>query len=649
MGAIDSLKKILEFSGIQNAVLPSYETELNRALEEWSSSADRATTKEELTGPSASVLKQLADLKARAEADASDPAKLKDAASEAKLAEIDGAFRTADNSAGEAIATLTESNYDAGDSCTVQLDKLRGQFLAARKTKDLKAAQKAVTAIEALGTEAADQARSAETERTKVIRQFHEKRNALATMLSDLERSEKANKACGEYAAIVTGLKDKLIMLARVGGSADPSALTIAIADIEALQTEARKLILLFDKLTKKTKMGPNDLTIDGLTKRLDDIKLRDDDVKTYEATALAALGKKQTTIRGAIGTAMLSESDKEITDFAAEWSELKVTAGKRKLEVTNFLADIALTSQDFIKTTNKGTYPAYFAAITARLEALKTAATDAKETDQKELDQIKKEIAENAFKGQSGLRQADQVAEADVLAGQLAQKQWVSDLAAFQGKLKALDKVAAGITDPEKKQAFLDQKEQTKNALGAIKKREKTAKKQKTPPPYETMSEQLLALVTNVNNMIRYPMGLETHARGQIMEVVKAWDEEVKRFHTLLDGLTNEIGAAMGEDGRKDEVVGKVRARIQALKQVVAPNTITPLAKAVVGAGENKGAAREAREIAMREVLRLRSIVQGTAFKPTALNPFKVDVKTALSALSASLFDIETNLTISL
>jgi hypothetical protein len=169
---------------------------------------------------------------------------------------------------------------------------------------------------------------------------------------------------------------------------------------------------------------------------------------------------------------------------------------------------------------------------------------------------------------------------------------------------------------------------------------------------PYATKREQLRALAKNVENMIRYPMGLETHARGQIMEVVQAWDGAVKTFHDLLDKLPGEIGKAMADDPNKaaaGDVVGKVATRIGQLKTQVAPGTLTAAAKAVVAAEKDKAAAREAREMALREVGRLRALVLGAAFKSTAQNPFKVDVLTGLSALNASLFDVETNLTISL
>jgi hypothetical protein len=109
-----------------------------------------------------------------------------------------------------------------------------------------------------------------------------------------------------------------------------------------------------------------------------------------------------------------------------------------------------------------------------------------------------------------------------------------------------------------------------------------------------------------------------------------------------------------MKDDENKEaagDVVQKVTARVGQLKTVLVPGTITASAKAVAAAaaGKDMATAREARELALREVSRLRSLVEGAAFKSTAQNPFEVDVLTGLSALSASLFDVETNLTISL
>jgi hypothetical protein len=447
--AIDEFKAKLAKAGTKDASLPTYDAPLERAKAEWDEAMRSATDVTDLDEVFASVSLQLTQLQQQVEADIEDPDKLMDATLDARLGALDKAFQAADERARTSIDELIEVDYDKGDTQSVAAEAARDQFIAARKKQDVKGAAAALAALEKAADLAAEQAEAGTSERAGMLRQFFEANNAIAQSLAKLNLAAKTDP-CKDYAAILAALAGRQVMIGRLRTSQDASAIKLALEDLKALQAECDKLSAVFAKLTTKgVKPAPGDLTIENLKKRLDDTKLNDATVKEYEAAALNEISTKKDTVTAAVGTIPLGESDQQIKDFVQEWADLKAKALKHKGEVTVFRADIATTLKDFMELTDKKVFKAYWESMTGRLNALDTAADKQKLTDQKALDEIKRDIAFNNSSGKGGLQRANDACEAAAMAEELEKQQFIVELGAFEGRMKALDAVMNNIEAP--------------------------------------------------------------------------------------------------------------------------------------------------------------------------------------------------------
>ena len=637
--SLDRFKKIASAGGTEVKRLPAYEAERDAALELWQSESDRATAVEQL--PAEAVKSMLKALREKIDTDATDPRKLAASGLESRLAELNERFETGGKRAKVTVEALGELDYEAGDAQASALSQAGARYAAAIKKHDPDAAQVALDAI----TKITDEARRSVEGMAGTLRKAKEAWMEMYGWVRDgLNGLHKAaqNKPLKDYATVVATMMSEHATIGTVHVSKDASVLKASVEDLRRLRGEILAVQNLFNKLGGKTKPDADDLTLDNFKARaklLSKAFGKDKLVKEREAQGLTDITAKLATITDAIGTAKLAETDTQLTEIARAWAALQQTAVDHEAEINIFVLDVETTLAGFNKLEDARLFPDYAASVTKQLNALNAGAT-AGTVDHKALEELKLDIAKTTMH-RASLERANARAQTEELQEQLAEKKWRSDYGAFQGKVSSLALVKKSITDPEKKAAFEEQLEQIEDAA-------KQVAKGAGKNPYASMCEQLQALVRNLNNLINYPMGLETHARGQILETVKDWNEAVTNFHKVIDRLTEEVGKAMIDDPRQDEIVKAVGARIASAKELLQANTIDPTARAVVKAGEDRDAARDAREQALREIKRLQRIVEGQALRPLGENKFQVPVLEALGNMSARLFNVETNLVIS-
>ncbi len=634
--ALDTLKQKIAKAGAPVRV-PSLEDALTAAESDWTAASRTALTEKDL--PFDEIKARLLDLKKQIDATAADPVKLVGKKTEAAYAGLADMFAAARAVADKAIEALLQSDFATGDTQRSAAKAAGERFRAAVKARDEAAAQAAVADLAAIGSAAGKSAQAAEGKAAQMRLAFDTARDDIRKALERLS-TDAADKKCRDYAGLVTTLQASFDEIAATGASGDASVLGEGVDLFYALRGDANGLRSLFDTLLKGGKPGPNDLTVDSLSKKADKFadSFKDKIVSSLEAPALQALLDKLAAVTAQIGTVRLGESAAALTALETEWAALKTKAAQRDKDRVSFTERVAAAAAPLGKGNVLPGCIAYEKALKARLDSLSAAAKTG-DVDEKALAALLAELEEAKLHPEAASRGVDRV-ETDALQAEIAAKRWQADYTAFGGKKKALHAVLATLEGVAKTnfQAQLD----------ALETAAENIDKKKKSTPYETMAEQLQTLVANADTMLKYPMGQATHARGELLAVDGRWNRAVAEFHSQMDALVKTITAA----GQADAAAGvaAVAEKATAVKRLTTPGMITPMIQKVIDAKNDITAARDAREAALREVKRMQHLVAGHPYLVQfASNPFGVDVTGPIANLAAALFDLETNLLISL
>ncbi len=628
--ALADLKQSVGTDGVKPP-LPSLDGVLQAALADWAAASKTALTEADLR--SADIVARLDALKKQIAEIAADPAKLAGKKREGVYAVLADRFATARTAVDGKVTALLEADFAAGDAQRSAVQAANDRFLAAVKALDPAKAGDEIAKLDAIAAAAVAATQAAATKVGEMRQAFGVARDSIGKDLAALEH--KADKAhAGQVAKLLATLSD----LAAIGASGDASVLGEGVDQLYALRGDVNAMLGLFDP----SKRVAGAVTVDTLASRATVLAatFKDDKVSKLEPAALAALQARLAAEVAQIGDVRLAQSTAALDAIAADWTALKATAAKGALAQAAFLAKATEAADLLGLGVVLPNCPDYEAALKGRLTSLMALCREGK-TDQPALDDVLAEIAEARLHTDAAQRGQGQ-AETDALKAVISAKRWEADYTAFKGKLKALDMIRATL-DGISKSNFEEQLEALTQKASAIDHDKKTT-------PYETMAEQLQRLVANADTMIRYPMGQATHARGELLKVDARWNAAAAGFNAKLDALAKAVAEAAGAGKQPEAAAAAVAAKVGEVKRLVTPGMITPLIQAVIAAKHDMSAARDAREAALREVNRMSRVVSGhPRLMQVSVNPFGVDLTEPVANLRAALFDLDTNLLISL
>jgi hypothetical protein len=641
--AIAGMKTAIADQGAPVASLPSYETPLQTILDDWKDTSTTATKEPELRF--ADFQKRLQALLQEIKDDTANPVKVSDKAAEGRYAALAAAFKEQSKTTDAAIETLTDVDYENGDTERVKADAAGDKFRGAIKERDPAAAEKAIDALARIATDA-------KTASDKANNMFANSKLAFHTAFRDIGDAiaQLANRAqdgkLADYAKLVEAFKTECAQLGATGTSKDASVINGSIDQLYALRGKVNELKTLFDKIAGGT-VAKTDVTVGSLKDRAASLlkTFSDSNVTKYEAAKLKDLTAKHTAAAGEIGTVPLGDSATKLTEIENAWKALVVAAAQHAKDAQAYILAITQMKADFeIKGDTKDHWdsvPDYKKALVKKLDALSAAATKDGTLDQAALADIKAEIIK-AITVPGAAKIGNDKAQTDELTEKTAEKAWTAEYLAFQGKIKGLKAIQTTLEGPPA--------ENFKKQIAELEDSASIVKKSEGKTPYATMCDQLKALAGNAETMRRFPMGQATASRGQVMAADKAWNAAVAQFQKVLDALPEEVAKALGTDPKAKQASDAVAKKLAEARKLIVPGTITAMARKMVDAKDDISAARDAREEALREIKRLQRLVLGAPqFMPLAANPFGVNVTVELGNLNAALFSLETALAISL
>jgi hypothetical protein len=641
--AIAGMKTAIADKGAPVASLPSYEDPLRTILDDWKDASATAMTEPALRF--ADFQNRLQTLLQDIKDDTANPVKVSDKAAEGRYAALAAAFKEQTKTTDAAIETLVDVDYENGDAQRVKADAAADTFRAAIKERDPAAAQKAIDELVKIATDA-------KSASDKANSMYANSKLALDTALRDigeaitqLETRAKDGKLA-DYAKLVAAFRTECAQLGATGSSKDASVINGSIDQLYALRGKVNALKTLFDKIAGGT-VSKTDITVGSLKDRAASLlkTFNDPNVTKYEAAKLKDLTDKHTAAAAEIGTVPLGDSATKLTEIDNAWKALVATAAQHAKDAQAYILTITQMKADFeTKGATKehwDSVPDYKKALVKKLDALSAAAAKDGTLDQAALADIKAEIIK-AITVPGAAKIGNDKAQTDELTEKTAEKAWTAEYLAFQGKIKGLKAILTTLDGPPA--------ENFKKQIAELEDSASIVKKSEGKTPYATMCDQLKALAGNAETMRRFPMGQATASRGQVMAADKAWNAAVAQFHKVLDALPEEVAKALGTDPNAKQASDAVAKKLTEARKLIVPGTITAMAKKMVDAKDDIGAARDAREEALREIKRLQRLVLGAPqFMPLAGNPFGVNITVELGNLNAALFSIETALSISL
>lgn len=639
--SLAEMRDVLAQRGTPVTTLPSYETVLADALADWKDASIGAARLDDMRFDE--IFARLDSLREAINDDTRNDSVLDDKGKEGQFAALRDAFNAATGKVDTAVDLLMETDYDQGDAARTNADGLAAAFIKAIAAHNADAAQKLIDQLETIARTATEQANKSVTALSGNKLALEELHHAidgdiggLVTMAADKK------KKCTDYAKLAAALQLECDQLGATVASNDITVINGSLDQLRALRGKVEELKALFQKLNGKT-LAKTDLTIDRLKSRAGDIpKGFNDKIATqYEAGTLKTITDKRQAIIDEIGTIPLAASKTKLDELEAEYAALQQTATTHKTEAETFIQQVELTLQFLDQQVWLTPLADYKKTLLAKLKVMTTAATKDGTIDKTGLDELKADVKEAETHREVGDRK-NALAQTDALAEALAEKKWIADYAAFQGKLKGLATVRKSL-DGDDVESFDSQTKAVTDAGSLIKKKQGTV-------PYKEMCDQLAILMSNVDTMILYPRGKATHSRGEIKPANQAWNAAVDGFHTALGSLATAVAKAATGDGRAGDIDKAVAGEVQKARELIMANTLTAPCEKVQNAIGDISAARDAREEAMREVKRLQRLLEGSPrLMPLQNNPFGVDVTTPIANMIAALFSVETTLAISL